>query len=142
MANYLSADEFESLDLKALAEFWRSPLGRRIHEQAAGVRRELPFTARFSAKELEKFTGIKAEAGLKHEFVIVQGVADLVVLTEHEIWVVDFKTDEMGARELPDKIKLYSPQLKLYAAALEKIFALKVTVRALHFLAAGKTVEI
>jgi ATP-dependent exoDNAse (exonuclease V) beta subunit len=43
---------------------------------------------------------------------------------------------------LPEKIKIYRPQLQLYAAALEKVFARKVTRRALHFLSARKTVEI
>ncbi len=76
------------------------------------------------------------------EFVIVQGVADLVVLQPREIWLVDFKTDEVAAGALAGKVTLYAPQLRLYAAALEKIFARKVTLRALHFLAAGRTEEV
>jgi ATP-dependent helicase/nuclease subunit A len=140
--NYLSADEHDALDFRALAGFWNSTLGRKIQAQADSVRRELPFTARFSPAELETITGVKAGPGLENEFVIVQGVADLVVLQPREIWLVDFKTDEVAARELPEKVKVYSPQLQLYAAALEKIFARKVTLRALHFLAAGRTEEI
>ncbi len=92
--------------------------------------------------ELAEITGEAPGAGMENEFVIVQGVADLVVLRTHEIWLVDFKTDEVAAGELPGKVKTYSPQLLLYTAALEKIFARKVTVKALHFLAAGRTVEI
>ncbi|MBW8864985.1 MAG: hypothetical protein JF609_08695 [Verrucomicrobia bacterium] len=61
-------------------------------------------------------------------------MADLIVLLPQEIWLVDFKTDDFGKSELPEKIKAYEPQLKLYAAALEKIFARNVTLRALHFL--------
>jgi ATP-dependent helicase/nuclease subunit A len=140
--NYLSADERAVLDLTALAAFWNSPLGRKIQAHAEDVRRELPFTARFSPMELAKITGDEPGAGMEDEFVIVQGVADLVVLRPREIWLVDFKTDEMAVSELPGKVKMYSPQLRLYAAAVEKIFARKVTLRALHFLAARRTVEI
>ena len=48
----------------------------------------------------------------------------------------------MDGAGIAGKIKTYSPQLKLYAAALEKIFARPVTLRALHFLATGRTEEI
>jgi ATP-dependent helicase/nuclease subunit A len=137
--NYLSADERAALDLDALAVFWNSGPGKDIRANAENVRRELPFTARFSPAEIAEITGIKAEAGLADEFIVVQGAADLVVLLQQEIWLVDFKTDAVHADDLPEKIKAYQPQLKLYAAALEKIFTRKVTLRALHFLAAGRT---
>jgi len=133
--DYLSADERTVLDLDALADFWNSSLGQKIRTNVQHVRRELPFTARFSPAEVAEITGASADAGLENEFVVVQGVADLVVVLPEEIWLVDFKTDEAGKSDLPEKIKTYTPQLKLYAAALEKIFSRKVTLRALHFLA-------
>jgi ATP-dependent helicase/nuclease subunit A len=77
---------------------------------------------------------------LEAEFVVVQGVADLAVLLPGEIWLVDFKTDEITANELREKKRLYEPQLKLYALALEKIYSRPVTERWLHFLSARKTV--
>jgi ATP-dependent helicase/nuclease subunit A len=64
------------------------------------------------------------------------------VLLPEEIWLVDFKTDEIRKDELPDRIKAYTPQLKLYAIALEKIYSRPVTTRWLHFLAARTTVEL
>lgn len=141
--NYLSAAEVAALDLDAVAIFWNSPLGEKIVTHIAAVRRELPFTARFSPTEISQIIGGKAaSAEMENEFVVVQGVADLVVLLPAEIWLVDFKTDAVRSSELDDKIRTYTPQLVLYAAALEKTFARKVTVRALHFLAARKTQEI
>jgi ATP-dependent helicase/nuclease subunit A len=139
-ANFLSADERAALDLDALAAFWNSELGGKIRANAGNVRRELPFTARFSPEELTAITGIPPESGLANEYVVVQGVADLVVLQPAEIWLVDFKTDAAGADA--EKIKIYTPQLRLYAAALEKIFTRPVTRRALYFLADGRTEEI
>jgi ATP-dependent helicase/nuclease subunit A len=138
----LSADERAALALEDIAVFWNSEPGRKIRAQAANVRRELAFTARFSPAELAAITGAKSEPGLEAEFVVVQGVADLVVLLPEEIWLADFKTDEVRSAELPEKTRLYTPQLKLYAHALEKIYSRPVTKRWLHFLAARKTVEI
>ncbi len=140
--NYLSAAEAVALDLEALNSFWNSSLGQKIWKNPAQVRRELPFTARFSPAELQSLTGRHASDGLDGEFIVVQGVADLVVQMPSEIWIVDFKTDEVGSQGADEKVKIYAPQLKLYAAALEKIYTRKVTLRALHFLGAGKTVEV
>jgi ATP-dependent helicase/nuclease subunit A len=138
----LSADELAALALEDIAAFWNSGPGEKIRAQAASVRRELAFTARFSPAELSAITGAKSAPGLEDEFVVVQGVADLVALLPEEIWLADFKTDEIRKNGLPDKIKAYAPQLKLYAQALEKIYSRPVTKRWLHFLAARKTVEI
>jgi ATP-dependent helicase/nuclease subunit A len=138
---FLSAEERAALDLKALADFWNSPPGRQIRERAGFVKRELPFTARFSAVELDGIFGTKSPH-LEGEFVVVQGVADLAVLLPEEIWLLDFKTDEVRANELAEKTKTYAPQLKLYAAALGKIYSRPVTKCWLHFLSARKTVDV
>ena len=137
----LSADERGVLDLKAVAAFWNSEAGQKIRQQAANVKRELAFTAKFSPAELAEIAGIKSEAGLEKEFVVVQGVADLVVLLPDEIWLVDFKTDAVQVGDLPEKIKTYTPQLKLYASALAKIYSRPVTNCWLHFLAVSKTLD-
>jgi ATP-dependent helicase/nuclease subunit A len=137
----LSADERAALNLEDIAAFWNSEPGRKIRAQAANIRRELAFTARFSPAELDEIIGAKSEPGLEDEFVVVQGVADLVVLLPEEIWLADFKTDEVCPAELPEKKRLYAPQLKLYAQALAKIYARPVTACWLHFLPARKTVD-
>ncbi len=138
----LSADESAALDLEAVAAFWQSDAGRRIRANAANVRRELAFTAKFSPQELAEIVGTKPEARLENEFVVVQGVADLVVLLPEEIWLVDFKTDEARAGELPAKTKIYAPQLELYARALAKIYTRPVSACWLHFLSPRLSVSI
>ncbi len=138
--NYLSSKERAALDLPALAQFWNSELGGKIRHQGAAVRRELPFTARFSPAEIAGITGPPAAGELPEEFIVVQGAIDLAVLLPGEIWLVDFKTDAVNATDLAEKIQIYRPQLRLYAAALEKTFARPVTLCALHFLAVRETV--
>ncbi|HXR04111.1 MAG TPA: UvrD-helicase domain-containing protein [Verrucomicrobiae bacterium] len=138
----LSAGECAALNLGTIAAFWNSPPGKQIRAQSANVRRELAFTAKFSPQELAEIVGTKPEAGLESEFVVVQGVADLVVLLPEEIWLVDFKTDDLRAGDLPAKTRIYTPQLKLYARALEKIYARPVSACWLHFLSQKHSVLI
>ena len=138
----LSADEVVALDLANIAAFWASPVGRRILAQRKWVQRELPFTAKFSPAEVDTIIGAKTLPGLGDDFMVVQGVADLVVLLPEEIWLVDFKTDEIKPRELVERRRLYEPQLKLYVAAMSRIYSRPVTNCWLHFLAARKTVNI
>jgi ATP-dependent helicase/nuclease subunit A len=138
----LSADEAAVLDLKAIAVFWNSEPGKKILKEAANVKRELAFTAKFSPKELDKILGRKPESGLGDEFIVVQGIADLVALLPKEIWIVDFKTDQIGGDELSKKVETYQPQLELYARALARIYARPVTNCWLHFLAVQQTKEV
>ena len=138
----LSADECAALDLKAIAAFWQSDPGLRILANAVNVRRELAFTAKFSPPELAQIVGTEPVAGLENELVVVQGVADLVVLLPEEIWLVDFKTDDLDAGEVPARTKIYTPQLRLYARALAKIYSLPVSGCWLHFLSPNRSVPI
>jgi ATP-dependent helicase/nuclease subunit A len=140
--NFISADESAVLDLKAIAAFWKSDAGGNILKHASNVKRELAFTAKFSPKELDGIFERETAASLENEFVVVQGVADLVVLLPDEIWLADFKTDEIRANGLAEKIKIYWPQLKLYASALSRIYGRPVTNCWLHFLSARKTVDV
>lgn len=140
--NYLSAEESAALDLEALMAFWRSEAGERILARAPHVRRELSFTAGFRPGELDEIFGKDPGANLSDETIIVQGAADLAVLLPNEIWLVDFKTDDVKANELPEKITFYSSQLKLYSRALEKIYSRPVTDCRLHFLRQRKTVKL
>jgi ATP-dependent helicase/nuclease subunit A len=138
----LSAEERGVLDLDAVAAFWNSDAGQKIRQKAANVKRELPFTAKFSPAELSQIAGIKTGAGFEKEFIVVQGVADLVMLLPDEIWLVDFKTDAVRDGDLPEKIKTYAPQVRFYASALAKVYSRPVTRSWLHFLTAQKTVDV
>jgi ATP-dependent helicase/nuclease subunit A len=102
------------------------------------LRREQPFTARFTSEELRAI-GLSNDMFPADEFVVIQGIADIVVFLEKEIWLLDFKTDDVRAATVDEKVKAYSPQLNAYAAALEKTFRRPVTQCWLHFLSAGQT---
>ena len=139
-AGALTSQAAAHLDFAGLAAFWDSDLGRRIREKPQSVKRELAFTARFSADELSRITGNPADPDLEAEFVVVQGVADLAVILPEEIWLVDFKTDAIGAGDLAAKAKSYEPQLRLYAQALSQIYRRPVSESWLYFLARRQAV--
>ena len=138
----LSPTEAAALDLPALARFWAGAVGQEIRTNLHQVMRELPFTARFESGELERLSGAKVVPAVPGEFVVVQGVADLVVLRDTEIWLLDFKTDRVRAADLVAKVDAYRPQLRIYAAALAAIYQRPVTRSWLHFLAVGETVAV
>ena len=126
---------------EGLVRFWNSPVGSRLLEQRTNLHRELPFTARFNAEELSSF-GVPIPRLAATEFLVVQGVADLVALLPGELWLLDFKTDQVNGHEVAAREMAYAPQVRLYAAALARIYDRPVTQCWLHFIAANVTREV
>ncbi|MBI3850605.1 MAG: UvrD-helicase domain-containing protein [Verrucomicrobia bacterium] len=136
----LTPEQRAALDLAALASFWESEIGQAIRAETGSVHRELSFTSRIPLKDLAHLGLVQAEPAPVEEFVVVQGVADLVVLLPGEIWLLDFKTDRLTEEELAEKVQVYEPQIRLYALALGQIYRRPVNERWLHFLNLRKTV--
>jgi ATP-dependent helicase/nuclease subunit A len=136
----LQADDVSVLDFGGLDAFWSSPLGVRLRTEVRFIVRELPFTARFTQSELATLLGKEPDPSLEHEFVVVQGVADLVLLKPKEIWLIDFKTDHTTLEEAAEKAIPYQPQLRLYAHALARVHNRPVTRAWICFLRARAAV--
>lgn len=141
-AGELTPAQVEALDFRALAAFWQSEVGLKIRSQAGAVHRELPFTARLNAADLRRLRLLPPDHSLGDEFIVVQGIADLVVILERELWIADFKTDAARGPELEARIQQYTPQLQLYGLALGRIYGRPVAHLWLHFLTLGRTIEI
>lgn len=138
----LELEQAAALELETIARFWQSDLGSRLLARRAGLRRELEFTARFSAADLSRLAGLEFEPGLEEEFIVVQGIADLVLVQPEAIWLVDFKTDHIEPGEVADRTEFYAPQIKIYAEALAGIYQRPVTEAWLYFLRPGQAVKI
>ncbi|HWN96737.1 MAG TPA: PD-(D/E)XK nuclease family protein, partial [Methylomirabilota bacterium] len=138
---FLTPAEAAALDYDALFAFWTSEFGRRVAAAPHLVHRELPFTARFSIGELRAL-GFNCGEAAPDEFVVVQGIVDLAVIGGDGIEILDFKTDRVRAGEAPEKAAAYTPQIRLYAAALRAIYNRPVRRASLHFLATGETLPI
>jgi ATP-dependent helicase/nuclease subunit A len=141
-AGLLSEAQADALDFPALAAFWNSETGLRLRSQEPRLHREHPFTARLDAADLQALGLPSPHGPLDGEFIVVQGVADLVAVLEHEIWVLDFKTDHPRANEWEAKVRQYTPQLQIYALALSRIYQRPATRLWLHFLRRHETVVI
>ncbi len=140
-AGHLTAEQGSLVNLNQAWRFFGSDIGQSIRAQAGCVRRELAFTCRVSLDELSTFLG-QPILHQTPDFVVVQGAADLVVLLPDEIWLLDFKTDRIEARDLELRSAQYRPQLELYARALRGIYRRPVTRCWLYFLTLGKDVTI
>jgi ATP-dependent helicase/nuclease subunit A len=131
----------EALDIihfEGIARFWQSELGKRVQSKAAYARRELPFTVKFRLDELTAILGKTSPVEDPNEFVIVQGIADLVLLLPESIELLDFKTDNVSGAALTERAKHYTPQLKLYSLALSRIYRRPVSASWLYFLIPGE----
>ena len=69
-------------------------------------------------------------------------VAVGAVILPNEIWLLDFKTDEVQGEELEARVREYRTQLRIYSIALTRVYRRPVTTAWLHFLAMGRTVEV
>ena len=144
--NRLVAEGSISLDYAAaivpekIFNFWSSETGKMLLSNAKNLHRELPFTIRMNPKE----SGLKImlSDGTEDEFVVVQGVIDLCMISENEIWLLDYKTDEMKPDEIEIKNKEYIPQIELYSYALRIIYNRPVTKKWLHYFSIDKTIGI
>src|SRR3954469_3420246 len=123
----LGSDQLEAIQLKSVALFWNSQDGIELLATKEEIKRELPFTFKLTAADLRAGDLGHILPIPEDEFVVVQGVADLVRISRHEIWLIDFKTDALKPSELIDAVDRYCPQLALYAMAFSSIYARPVT---------------
>ena len=134
--NCLQPGDQETIQLRRIVEFWTSETGTQIRSQnPRHLRRELKFTAQFAGRELREIGfDVAEDPAVDNVPMILQGAVDLALIQPQEIWLLDFKSDKITAKELPERTQLHTPQLALYRAALQKIYRRPVTRAWLHFL--------
>lgn len=148
----MEKEEKITADMRALvkeqivADFVSSETGRRMALAQCGgaLYREKPFVMGFTEEELENY-GFGADSNtdsceniyektdsdqekeeqkkVRHEedLTLIQGIIDVFWIEKDGIVLLDYKTDRVQqAKELIDR---YATQLKLYADALERVFA-------------------
>ena len=78
---------------------------------------------------------------MQDEQVLVQGIADLVLVYPDHLELLDYKTDRRKTEQ--QLVQAYRGQLNLYAIAIGKRFAPKpVTYKGIYSFALGKLVEV
>lgn len=132
---YLAPDMADRVDGESLQKFFASGLWQRW--QAAGqVLRETDFITSMPAGVLSP--GLPAK--LAAEPVLVQGIADAVLVFEDEAEIVDYKTDrgKLPAQLLED----YRRQLQTYQLAIQKKLGLPVRRLTIWSFALGQEVNV
>ena len=144
----ITADMRALVKEQIVADFVSSEIGRRmaLAQRGGALYREKPFVMGFTEEELENY-GFGAGAQMienevqtenaqqeivlenvsrenhmhEEDLTLIQGIIDVFWIEDDGITVLDYKTDRVDtAQELIDR---YATQLKLYADALERVFA-------------------
>ena len=113
---------------------------RRIRA-AKQVLRELAFIIALPAAEVLAAQESPAPDTAPEAQVLVQGIADLVLVYPDHLELLDYKTDRR--KTAADFVRAYKPQLDLYALAVGKRFAPKpVTYKGIYSLELGRLIEV
>ena len=140
VALQLTAPEIaEKLDAVCIHRFVESEAFAKICA-AEQVLRELPFITALPADAVLAAQGHEELPAAADAQVLVQGIADLVLVYPDHLELLDYKTDRRKAES--DFLRAYRAQLNLYAIAIEKRFApKKVTYKGIYSFALGKLIE-
>jgi len=141
------------IDADSIAKFFKSYLGQTVLDKKTVVRREWPFTFAVPASQWDESATHQTSDGLRvtperdalrrsDDFIIVQGIIDLLVETPEGLVIIDFKTDDVSAEWALRRAELYRGQLNLYAQAASIILGREVKSKWLCFLRPGREVEV
>ena len=129
---FLTPEQAGAVEQEHILRLFGSPLGRKLlHGE---VRREFKFSILVDAALYD------AEAA--GEQVMLQGVADCLIMEPDGLTVVDFKTDRVSAGQEQERAAVYYGQLRAYALAIGRIFGRPVRKCALYFLRTGAEIEV
>lgn len=136
---FLTAEQAQAVGWKMFLDFFQSPLGQRLVQAPGGkVKREVAFTLGIPAREIYPELAPYEE----DEKVIIQGIIDCLLLEEDGITIIDYKTDNIGEKDLPYIVGGYRYQLDLYAKAVQEIYAMPVKEKYLYFFQLGRAVPV
>jgi ATP-dependent helicase/nuclease subunit A len=123
----------EHINIDSILAFFQGELGKDVLDSKNTVFREWPFTFALPASSAVLTTSHEAQV-TGDETIIVQGIIDMLIQTPKGLMIIDFKTDDVTAKEAPEGAELYRQQLDLYGRAAETILKNKVLGKWLYFL--------
>jgi len=159
--NAISPAVAGSIDIGSMLTFFESDLGKKVFAPENTVLREWPFTFALPAwhghpdrvfwdkmsQPRSHFTSggslipvPSCESkngdgdGRIRDTIIIQGIIDMLIRTPKGLVIIDFKTDNITAKQVPERAELYRRQLDLYSRAASAILKEKLLARWLYFL--------
>lgn len=132
---FLQADQARVLYKKSIYAFLKSDLYRRI-ESAVQAHREYAFLYGVEACRIDQ----SLQDRYPDEQVLLQGIADLVLVEADGVTIVDYKTDRLT--DPAEFIERYAGQLALYRQALADYFDRPIKQCLIYALSIDQTIEI
>ena len=126
----------DKLDLDAVRPFFESAVWRRIR-LAKQILREEPFITALPAAEVTPAAGQGSAAAAE---VLVQGIADLVLVFDEHAEILDYKTDR--SRDAQFYVDEYAAQLRLYRRAFAQRLSVPVTKLTIYSFALADEIDI
>ena len=126
----------DKLDLDAVRPFFESAVWRRIR-LAKQILREEPFITALPAAEITPAAGQGSAAEAE---VLVQGIADLVLVFDEHAEILDYKTDR--SRDAQFYVDEYAAQLRLYRRAFAQRLSVPVTKLTIYSFALADEIDI
>lgn len=124
---FLSSEQADSLDRKALHAFFESDFAKRMFE-SENIFREIKVSSFVPLREIENIDS--------DEEILIQGISDCVFEEDGELVLVDYKTDRVSDdKELLD---MYKNQISFYKNAVSKTLNKKVKTAVLYSFHLGK----
>ncbi len=145
----ITAAVAERIDPKSIMAFFYSDLGRLVLDaEKNAIQREWPFTFALPASFVARDPSLVARSTIHEsrvtddEVIVVQGIIDMLIQTRRGLIVIDFKTDNITAKQVPERAELYRDQLDLYGRAASAILKDKLLTKWLYFLAPALAIEV
>ena len=120
----LAPEQAKLVDCEKLLAFFTSSIGKKLCASKE-ILREFKFSLLVDAD-----CYYPDAAG---EQVLLQGVVDCAIVEEDGIIVLDFKTDYVTSETITSAVEKYTPQVKAYSQALERIYEKPVKQVMLYF---------
>ena len=129
----LTEEECESINFEQISCFFSSELYHRM-KKSDNVRREQKFLIKKSDAALDD------ERLMEYNNSMLQGIADCMFEESDGIVILDYKTDRVDSEGV--LLKRYDLQLKLYSAALSRIFGKPVKEAYIYSFALGREIRV
>jgi ATP-dependent helicase/nuclease subunit A len=129
------------VNTESIVKFFKSQLGQMVLDKENTILREWPFT--FAVPASQWIESQTQDAALStQDFIIVQGIIDLLIKTPKGVVVIDFKTDDVSVDGAQKRAVIYRQQLDLYARAAAVITGGQSISKWLYFLRPAAAVEV
>ncbi|MDR1299544.1 MAG: helicase-exonuclease AddAB subunit AddA [Oscillospiraceae bacterium] len=130
---HITPEQGAAADIRGIAAFFKSGPGEMLRASDR-VFREFGFSLLTPARELFPGGG--------DDEILFQGVIDCAYVSGGELTVIDFKTDSVTEKTLPDRARGYEGQLRLYAVALKRVTGLPVARKYIYFFSLDRFVDV